>query len=285
MLKLSLLPSRLFYALLVCVLIALVLGWAMLSWVHLKPPALGSYDHYGCEFVAGAPDKPVFRVMTPVAYFAPELADALCAQAILGAEFSRVDISWPARNSLQTNQLLDAHYQLIWNRAEVLSGLARDYQSIYAEIVRLPRYSVFLIGRQEQPQLTQTYFANKRLGLLSDQQSYSGYQLAMAALARAGISLTAEQLRLYPDRLSQYQALLRGDVDVISGLPYNERGEPIPPESLLLIADKVSSGGWFLHRHLQSNAMRCAVIKALESQSAMLAKIGKAEVENEGCLQ
>ncbi len=264
-----------------CVLLILGL-WSWLLAPRLGPATLGPYNHYQCQ-IPQAQAKATFKVITPIAYLAQELADALCQQEILGQDYAKVEISWPTRDSLHAEQLLNGRYDLLWNRAEVLEGLVHDYGRLYSEIVKLPRYSVYFISRAEPPRLSTDYFASHRLGLLQDQQSYSGYQLAMVALMQAGIQPGPELLRFYPDRAAQLSALDKGDVDVISGLPFDADGKAISAEHLLLIANQVSSGGWFLHKSLLKPQIRCHVLTALHSQDVLLARMGKAQWQDQDC--
>lgn len=261
----------------------LLLGlWAWLVSPQLSPMALGPYNNYQCQIVQ-AHSSATLRVMTPISYLASNLADALCQQSALSEAYGKVEISWPARESLHAEQLVNGHYDLLWNRAEVLEGLVHDYDQLYSEIVKLPRYSVYFVSRAGTPQLTKEYFAQHRLGLLQDQQSYSGYQLAMVAITQAGIQLKPENLRFYPDRAAQMSALVNGDVDVISGVPFDAQANAIAPDHLLLIADQVSSGGWFLNKSLQSPNLRCAVINALHSQDSLLVRMGKPQWQDQDC--
>ncbi|AFT71200.1 Putative membrane protein [Alloalcanivorax dieselolei B5] len=231
-----------------------------LSWMPVAPIALGPLHVYRCQ-TAGGHATDTFHILTVTNYGAQALADRLCASPTLSRQFAAVEISWQPRGQLSGGDLVEDRFDLLWNRERVLKGLLSNYQDYYRQVQRTPRYSVYWLSNKDKPQLSADYFAGKRLGLLRDQASQSGFQSPLGQLHAAGIDAKALDIHYFIDRDSQYRAFLSGEVDLISGVP--RAGDlTIPADHRLLITDQAPSGAWFLHRR-HPRALRCDVLQAL----------------------
>lgn len=248
---------------LISVTLILLTGSVMavaLSWMPVAPMTLGPLHVYRCQ-TAGGHATDTFHVLTVTNYGAHALADRLCASSVLARQFAAVEISWQPRGQLRGGDLVEARFDLLWNRERVLKGLLSNYQDYYSQVQPTPRYSVYWLSNKDKPRLSADYFAGKRLGLLRDQASQSGFQSPLGQLHAAGIDPKALDIRYFIDRDSQYQAFLSGKVDLISGVP-GTGGRTVPMGRRLLITDQASSGAWFLHRR-HPRELRCDVLQAL----------------------
>ncbi|WP_165857375.1 hypothetical protein [Marinobacter sp. JSM 1782161] len=264
--------SPLVYRVLVALVVLAATGLALLlGQVRVADANLGPYDHYRCDTGAEQGGRD-FRILTTTNYLAPALADHLCQSGWLADRFGGVDISWQPRALLDTRDLADQRYDLLWNRHRVLRGLLANVDQYYERLLQTPTYSVYWLSRTDKPQLTADYFADKRVGLIQDSQSQSSFQQPVGQLRQAGIELAPEQLHFFADRRSLYQAFNTGDVDIISGLKWVGE-QAVPPERRLVIAEGLSTGAWFASRRVLEPGARCDLLAALAVMAPIYRRI------------
>lgn len=269
------------------VIVTIVAMLLVVFWVisRIQPKfILSDYQRYHCTTANSAiPD--VFTILMPTSFLAIEFADALCAEASITARFGLVEVNWPSRQSLNSHDLIDGRYKLLWNRHPVLQGLLLHYQQYYQEITHLPDYTLYFLHKHSKPELTAAFFRHKTLGLLEDEGSYSGYQLPLAVLNDAGLASDTITKKVYPDRQSLKQAFIEDRVDIISDAIFGSQKSPLSDSYYgLLIVSDVDSGSWFLYK--QDIGLLCSLLQVLSFMQPLSAQFGQADIEkNTACQQ
>lgn len=259
-------------ALVVLVLLAGVVATVAVSWTRVEAIPLGPFFTYRCDTPADPPNTGTFKVLTTTNYYAQALADRLCDSPRLASRFAAVEISWQPRGHLTTRELAAQDFDLLWNRSRVLNGLLSNYEAYYEPLQKTPDYSIYWLSNQDKPELSQAYFAGKRIGLLEDSQSQSSFQVPMGQLSAAHIQLNDEQIHFFADRMSLYRAFAQGDIDLMSGLKWVGDRE-VSPEHRLAIAENRPTGAWFASRRALDAGLRCEVVSALTVLEPLYARI------------
>ena len=258
-------PTTLFYYLL-CALplcLAVSLSYA-LSRQTLAPAVASDYSNYECTTGAAQGGR-VFRVLTLTVMDSVELANKLCAAPDVQAHFSGVEIVWHTRGFISARDIVEQRYDLFLNRPYLVAGLVPDYERYYRPLLTSSPYSVYWISRTSKPELTQAYFADKRVGLLDDFYSQSFFLLPSGALSAANIQLKDEQKILFHDLSSLYTAFEKGAVDVITSPDLGAFSDKINPLFNLEIAEQAPPISWFIRREAGSTELHCAVQEILSS--------------------
>ncbi len=265
-------PTKLIYCLLCAVPVCLALGMSYaLSRQPLVPTTTSDYSNYQCTTGASHSKGSAshsgnsFRVLSLTVMDAVELANSLCASPEVQAHYAQVDIFWHTRGFITARDIIEQSYDLFLNRPYLVAGLVPDYTRYYHPIITSTPYSVYWLSKTSKPELTQTYFAGKRVGLLDDFYSQSFFLLPSGALRAANIHLADGQKKLFHDLGSLYTAFEAGDVDVITSPDLGEFSERISPLYSLEIAEQAPPISWFIRHDAGSTELRCAVQKILST--------------------
>lgn len=255
--------SRPQYLALIFLLLAGML-WAALLLSRPAPAALhwSDYRAYSCGTGGSSPRR--LQVLTLTSLYSRELADGLCTEARVRAEFAGVDVYWRPRGFLTAQHVVEERYDLFWNRRHLVLGLLPEFYEFYAPLLDTPPSEVHWISRSGQPELSEEFFRGKTIGLLADTHSHTYYQQPVNALHRAGIELGDSQKRFYPDTSSLYRAFREGEVEVISSPMVD--GQQLRAQGVrsLLIDGDVVTGTWFIRRAWLEGGVDCALIEALD---------------------
>ncbi|TXS95408.1 hypothetical protein FV139_05845 [Parahaliea maris] len=251
----------------------LALGLAVLS-VILSTPRVGAlvlseYQSVSCTTGAAA-GKDNLQILTLTDAYVEELATATCAGEAVARDYSDVTISWRPRSFLSGKDILEGRYDLFWNREHLVLGMVPEFFDYYQPLLETPSYAVYWFSRGGLPEMTREYLEGKVVGLLDDPSSQTFYQRPMNALHEAGIELTDQQLRLYPDPHALYRAFTTGEVDIISGPIFLAERFQLAYEHQLLIEDRVTSGTWYVNRRLVGSGVECDLLAALGVTNPLL---------------
>ncbi len=258
-------PSKLVYCLL-CMLplcFAVSLSYA-LSRQQLAPAVTSDYSNYQCTTGTHHTDK-AFRILTLTVMDSVALANRLCAAPEVQADYARVEIIWHTRGFISARDIVEQHYDLFLNRPYLVAGLVPDYERYYRPLLTSAPYSVYWLARTSKPELTQAYFADKRVGLLDDFYSQSFFLLPSGSLRAANIQLHDDQKILFHDLSSLYSAFEAGAIDVITSPDLGAFSDKIDPLYNLEIAEQAPPISWFIRREAGSSKLHCAVQKILSN--------------------
>tara|TARA_R110000751_G_scaffold116604_2_gene216575 strand:+ start:367579 stop:368358 length:780 start_codon:yes stop_codon:yes gene_type:complete len=229
---------------------------------NLASVELGDYYHYRCEIETRiAPDLPRFRFLAVTSLYATTIAEFLCDSPIMAQFYSGVTISWKPRWLLSPNEVINENYDLIWSREKALSGLVPSFKQYYQLLMALDNYKVFWFSKGASPILNQSYFENKRVGILSDRLSQTHHLLPIISLKDANIQLNSKQLIIFDDARSLYRAFAKGEIDLITGGDWLRRQIDAPLTSLL-ISDQVNAASLYIRKQHPIES-ECALIQAM----------------------
>lgn len=244
------------------VLLAVSIGVLTGKQIVLLPPLEG-LSGYRCS--TGSDVEGVFNVLTLTFDGARELAETLCSNPGVAAEFSEVALVWRPRDHLQANHIVNEQYDYLWSREHLLRGLVPDIERYYRPLLKTPGYSIYWHSRVGPVMLSPEFFAGKRVGLLNDSHSQTFYVQPFLALKQAGIQLEEAQQRFYPDLTSLQRALESGLVDIVPmAAPVAPPSEA--PFSRTLMVSGMSSGEWYLRTRLYNGRLECALAAATQQE-------------------
>lgn len=227
---------------------------------ELIAPKLTDYDRYTC--VINIPANNPLRILTLSSHNAQNLADTLCKSKGVKDKYDSIEITWRRRDFLQAKHIFDQQYDLIFNRLHVITGVAPEYALFYSVLTNGPDYSLYWLSNKSPVALSQEYFSGKYLGLLSDPLSQSYYLQPMNRLKAAGVNLSDEQIRLYPDLRSLYLAFRTGAVDVIPSAAELNLDFDTKPDFRTLIGEHLESGLWLVSNKVPAE-LYCLLIDSV----------------------
>lgn len=251
-------PTKLLY-LLLCALplcIAVSIGYGV-SRQQLAPAMASDYSNYQCTTGSNRPET--FRILTLTVMDSVELANRLCAAPAMQTHYGQVEIVWHTRGFITARDIVEQDYDLFLNRPYLVAGLVPDYERYYRPIITSAPYSVYWLSRTSKPELTPTYFANKRVGLLDDFYSQSFFLLPSGSLRSANIHLNDAQKVLFHDLNSLYSAFEAGEVDLITSPDIGSFDNRIDPLYNLAIEEQAPPISWFIRRDAGSSQLHCTV--------------------------
>ena len=273
-------PSQLIYYLLCTLPLCLAVGLSYgLSRQQLAPAIASDYSNYQCTTGASHAGQ-TFRILTLTVMDSVELANRLCASPEVQARYERVEIVWHTRGFITARDIVEQNYDLFLNRPYLVAGLVPDYERYYRPIITSAPYSVYWISRTSKPALTQTYFADKRVGMLDDFYSQSFYLLPSSSLRSANIHLNDAQKILFHDLSALYSAFEAGAVDLITSPDLGAFSNKINPLFNLEIAEQAPPISWFIRRDAGASSLLCAVQEVL-SNSISWMRAARSDIEPE----
>ena len=208
-----------------------------------------------------APDAPRLRLLLVTPAMAGEIAAMLCSRDSVRTRFSGVEVSWRPRTELTTRDLVNEHYDVIWNREHFLTGLLPELHDHYDTLMHYDNYAVYWVSMTSPPVLTAEYFRGKRIGLLSDVSSHTHHLLPLRSLKSVD-SKEHDVVTVYFDNTnSLYDSFERGEVDLITA------GQAFPAAQAAyrtLLDDTATAATFFIRKDLQHAALRCDLIDALD---------------------
>lgn len=233
--------------------------------IHLTP-----YISESCEVSSSQASGSLSLNILGAAVVLQPLFDLLCNHSTLGTIANQISINWPNQKNLTATQLIDGHYQLIWSRPELLKAVLHNFEHYYQPLWVYPDYPVYWISSEPIPEFSRHFLQSQHIGLLSDQSSYSGYQLPIASLQSIGLSLKDVKHSFYADRISLAQAASNGEISIYPGvlmsvdgkiayavdnqMLFDVTGKAIANNTRVQMAGSSNGGTFYLHQSLQQHS-------------------------------
>jgi hypothetical protein len=237
-------------------LVTVALFSAWLSFQRVEKLSLSSYFQFSCA--TPNPSGNRLNVLLVSSVLAREIAEQLCRAPAVEADFSDVTVYWKPRNQLSSTDLINEHYDVIWNRHHFLVGLMPDFDDYYDTLLHYDNYSVYWLSRQSEPVMTAEYFTGKRVGLLNDSSSHTLNIIPLRSLR----SLTDNYTGVYFDDPNEmFESFYRGDIDLITG------GFWLPVQTGVhrtVIDDSATAATFFVRKVHSRPELRCQIISALD---------------------
>jgi len=228
---------------------------------------LGHYYQHVCDVpgseqtVTNLDYRGRLRLLLVSPAMADEIASLLCGRASVIEQFSGVEVSWRPRMELSANDLVNEHYDVIWNREHFLTGLLPDLHLYYDTLLQYDNYSVYWLSLQSTPVLTAEYFRGKRIGLLSDVSSHTHHLLALRSLRTINTPQSDFVPVFFENASDLYSSFYRGDIDLITGGLAFQAGQPVYKT---LLDDSATAATFFIRKQLHQQALRCDIVDALQ---------------------
>ena len=254
--------------------LVILLGLALApQGIELNQLPMRAYNTYECvvggqkgiagETLEGAR---TFRIMDVFHLGASSVADSLCGNSEFAEAYDRVVVAWVNRDQIDLRQLFQKHYDLLIAKPQTMERTDMPGISGYMPIAHYANYSGLLIAFESQPEMSNAYFQGKKLGLLDDPNSLSGYQIPNSALKRANIDFSLFDIAYYKSHLELYSALHRGEVDLIASFRWSEFDGSSEPsaEKVLRLQSELPGPRWYLHPERVDTVSHCVVQEALK---------------------
>jgi hypothetical protein len=162
---------------------------------------------------------------------------------------------------LSPEEVVNENYDLIWSRENALNGLIPGFKDYYQLLMAFDNYKVSWFSKGATPTLNQSYFENKRVGILSDRLSQTHHLLPIISLKNANVKLSSKQLIIFDDAKTLYQAFAKGEIDLMTGGDWLRR-EIDAPLTSLLISDQVNAASLYIRKQHPIET-ECALIQAM----------------------
>ncbi|MGF1700484.1 hypothetical protein L4D09_09245 [Photobacterium makurazakiensis] len=223
---------------------------------------LSQYNQVSC--VMNSKGRDSFNILAPSHMLAKSLANQFCQLSELENTFSQITVSWLPRGTLEPAAILEQEYELMWGRKTHLAGLAPQYSDYYQSIKSLPSYDVFFLSHEPLAKLTRDTFISKRIGLLDDNYSQSGFQIPINTFRQLGLSIESLNIKHYQSRKALHHAFSQQEVDIITANSYSPKLYRYQAPYKLRIASNISSGAWFINKQLISPELKAIIRQYLD---------------------
>lgn len=240
-----------------CILSIVVMGGISLLLVYFSAQShrVGDVDfsltsHSSCD-VSNPTGQQVFLIYTPVSMGSESFIKELCDELLSESQFSQVQLSHVPRSDFKANHLTGEPFTLIFSRDYFLSSILPGYENFYSELIEWPKYSVHWVSHSP---INQHMFESKKIGLLDDEKSQSGYMEPLRYLKHLQIDIKRLNVRYFHNRESMLSALFENEVDVIPIASLERGGIDSGSLHLNLINDQLELGSWYLHRSVPAQS-------------------------------
>jgi ABC-type phosphate/phosphonate transport system substrate-binding protein len=262
-------------------LLALVIGVGLaVAWlvasngIEYHAPSSKYYNSYSCNTMQidhhTRNDGAVFRILDVFRLNTNVLAEQLCASPAISARYNRVEVSWMHRDQLDLREIVNQSYQVLLAKPELLQRLTETHATAYASLASYQEYVSQLISTKTTPALNNDYLAGKRLGLLDDPNSLSGYQIPKAAMQRAHIDESAVTIVFFKSHADLHRALFVGQVDVIASYSAAYFRDDLVTTKRLDLQRGLSGMQWYMHPVLVDTDIHCEVVRHLAGFSSAM---------------
>ena len=236
---------------------------------QLRTLEVRDYNLYRCD-TGGDAALPVLRVLDAVYMEEMDLVDTWCFHPELARQFSAIHARRVHRDRVDLRDLYESRYDLVMAKQELFTGAsAAGARGIgFVQIARYPDYGSQLVSLNGLPELSAQWLTGKRLGILDDPNSISGYQIPLAALKNRGLEKVPELVYMRTYR-QMYKALFEGELDVIPAFLSQEGPDSLlqlPPG--LVLEETLPGPAWYIHEDLADSPVHCALQRALAELSA-----------------
>lgn len=206
-----------------------------------------------------------FRVYVFADFVGKELCSGLSENSALGGLYSSVKTEWSIRTEVLSRLIFQRHFALLQLRPDEASEAGGTFSEDYRRISYYSPYKVFLINREGPPEINDEYLSTRRIGLLRNTKSRSGYRVPMQLFRDLGLELQQLQLKYYSSHEELRLALETGDVDVISSYWDSSEKEKFPNWHRLEVGGVSEGLNWYVNKEVYADIdARCAVVNTLE---------------------
>jgi hypothetical protein len=183
----------------------------------------------------------------------------LCNNAIIKRQYGNVRIT-VGQNEYDTFRYINHGIpELTLIKSNVMTAFAADLIYGYDNIASHPDYNAYFIALREKPELTKEYLLGKTFGLLDYPSSRSGHIVPKTVLQKLGLNDSNIRIRYYNSHQELRQALLSGDVDIISSYWSQSDEDELSKNYTTALEQSVSGMRWYVKMQTKNTDLRCAL--------------------------
>ncbi|MBU2870957.1 hypothetical protein [Colwellia sp. E2M01] len=242
-------------AYLLCVLLL-----SLIFWQKPVSPTLSEITFYQCDVENSLVSHKTLNVLLPIADHANNFAEMLCDNKLVSKYYSKVKVTWGGRSELTADELLKEQYQLLWARAESLQGMVLHLDDIYQEVLPSQAVNMFWLSNVDTAQLTPAFLANRVIGLVKDQKSFSSYLVPIASLKQQGFNLSNLSINYYDTYKSLYDAFKRKEVDLIPSGNWFSSFVDLDSYHKIAIGHQLETGELYMAKSIYSLELSCELV-------------------------
>lgn len=193
-----------------------------------------------------------------------EFCQNLAGETALRDRYRDVEVRWEPSPVSAERAIAERSADIVLLRPNT-PGLGKNFlDDFYSEVARYPSYNVYLIGKTQAPSSKASAIQFQTIGLLSKQESRSGYIMPIRLFHRLDLAIPDLRIRYYPGHAELRRALEAGEVDIISSY-WSERDRRRYPDWRPTRIDQVSEGlHWYIARdQYEALPVRCAILNVL----------------------
>lgn len=224
-----------------------------------------SYNSYHCDTVSSGEAQPedTFRILDLFILDADTLVNALCQDPLIARHYRRVEVSWMHRDQVDLRSLFNQQYEVMFSKPEMLKRIETSELVSYSTLAKYSDYASQLISLHSVPELSNDYFRGKRLGLIDDPNSRSGYLIPKKVLKEASIDESLFDIVLYKSHDQLHRALLLGEVEMIASFAPITTVRNTTARKSLLLQEKLLGPRWYLQTALLQSDAHCQLAQHL----------------------
>ena len=200
-----------------------------------------------------------FSVYVTDAKIAEMASEKLCSNYTIKRQYGKVKVT-VGQNDYDTFRYINhGVVDLVLVKSNVVDAFGADEIYGFTKIASHPDYSAFFIAVHERPQLSKEYLLGKRIGLLDYPSSRSGHIVPKTVMQNLGLSDSNIDVVYYNSHQELRQALLAGDIDIISSYWAEDDKEKFSRNYATPLQESVSGMQWYLKMQTQNTDLFCAM--------------------------
>lgn len=263
--------ARIIFFAIACISVC-VIGLAMtLEGIAYRPVGEKSYNSYSCTTKSeeSLVTDHSFRILDLLAVSSTQLIDELCLNLIFANRYSNVELVRLHRDQVDLRDIVEQKYQLVVTKPELFNRILTTQNEIYQTIVAAADYNSEFQAIDSVPTLSNEYFSGKKIGMLDDPNSLSGYQIPKAVMKEHSLDEKLFTTNYYRSHQRLQQALQIHEVDVIA--TYSETNiNDGQSSSRLILAKNLPGIHWFFTTAEDDQMVICEIKIEIEKYLAGL---------------
>lgn len=210
----------------------------------------------------------IFNVYLTESSIAESALPLLCTNPVVKRQYGNVVITIGG-NDFDTFRFINHGVpELTLVKSNVVEAFGADHIYYYKKLAAHTDYSAYFIALREKPQLSKEYLLGKRIGILDYPSSRSGHIVPKTVLQQLGLNDKNIRLNYFNSHQQLRQALLAGDVDLISSYWSASDEKTLSRNYITSLESTVSGMRWYLKMQDQNTDLQCAVQEIIAAISA-----------------
>ena len=228
------------------------------------PEDIAVIDYNTVECETGLKSTKIFALYGLRRSNVVRLTKTLCDDVRMKQQFSRIKGQWQ-HNNIHKLSMIPNPYNLLIAKPTYINAQDVLASVNYSPLASYQTYPSYFINNSGEPiELTDRYFHNKKVGLLINHKSFSGFIIPKNALKQAGIDENLINFMYYKTHQDLRTALSKGEVDLIGSYWSVDYDSKFNPKASLLLKDGIEPSTWYL---IDTNEeIKCAIIEAINLQ-------------------